>query len=116
MNNMFPQSKEEIKTIEVGRQCRSRFKSRTDVARWCTAEARQERVGSTVWGRAEHGLGLKSMAVMGLSEIDQRWMGVLSIYNVRRWLAAVGFQEIWNGFVDRAVIAGIEECRITLST
>lgn len=33
-----------------------------------------------------------------------------------RWLAAVGFQEIWNGFVDRAVIAGTEECRITLST
>jgi hypothetical protein len=78
MNNMFPQSKIEIETIEVGRQCRSRFKSRTDVARRCTAEARQERVGSTVWGRAEHGLGLKSTAVMEFSEIDQRWMGVLS--------------------------------------
>ncbi|KAK9924161.1 hypothetical protein M0R45_032544 [Rubus argutus] len=38
----------------------------------------QERVGSTVWGRAKHGLGLKSTAVMEFSEIDQRWMGVLS--------------------------------------
>lgn len=75
---MFPQSKIEIETIEVGRRCRSRFKSRTDVARQCTAEARQERVGSTVWGRAEHGLGLKSMTVMEFSEIDQQWMGVLS--------------------------------------
>ncbi|KAK9936802.1 hypothetical protein M0R45_013626 [Rubus argutus] len=78
MNNMFPQSKIEIETIEVGRRCRSRFKFRTDVARRCTAEVRQETVGSTVWGRAEHGVGLKSTAVMEFSEIDQRWMGVLS--------------------------------------
>ncbi|KAK9913411.1 hypothetical protein M0R45_037229 [Rubus argutus] len=78
MNNMFPRSKIEIETIEVSHRCRSRFKSRTNVARRCTAEARQERVGSTVWGRAEHGLGLKSTAMMEFSEIDQRWMGVLS--------------------------------------
>ncbi|KAK9933034.1 hypothetical protein M0R45_020247 [Rubus argutus] len=43
----------------------------------------QQRRGKREWarrfgGRAEHGLGLKSTAVMELSEIDQRWMGVLS--------------------------------------
>ena len=61
-----------------------------------TAEARQERVGSTVWGRAEHGLGLKSTAVMEFSEIDQRWMGVLS----RTWEGVMAWFRHDGGAAD----------------